>query len=189
MPQSLVPYRITICGLDELCLHARSGVTHVLTILDPEYPDPEVFAAFDGHQRLVWRFHDTIRERDDDAHPTETTVRAILDFGTGSGTMAVAHLLVHCHMGISRSTAAAAILMAQANPGREGDVFDHLWDIRPRSWPNSRMIGLADAMLDRNGRLLAAMRAHHARVARAFPDFAILLRQGERAREVPDDIA
>ncbi|HSV28936.1 MAG TPA: protein-tyrosine-phosphatase, partial [Candidatus Omnitrophota bacterium] len=150
-----------------------------------EHPDPEVFATFGPHRRTVWRFHDTITERPDNAHPTPETVRAILDFGDASRDMDVSHLLVHCHMGISRSTAAAAILMAQHNRGREAEAFAHLWDIRPRSWPNSRMVALADAMLERGGALVAAMTAHHARVARAYPDFAALLRQGERAHEVP----
>ncbi len=188
MPAPLVPYRITICGLDELCLHAEAGVTHVLTILDPEHPDPEVFATYGEHQRTVWRFHDTIRDRDDLQHPTAETVRAILDFGASEAARSIAHLLIHCHMGISRSTAAAAILMARDNPGREAEAFDHLWSIRPRSWPNSRMVALADARLGRGGALAEAMRVHHARVARSFPDFASLLRQGERAHEVPDGI-
>jgi predicted protein tyrosine phosphatase len=183
---TLVPYRITICGIAELSCHADAGVTHVLTILDPDHPDPPVFAAYGPHRRLVWRFHDTIRERPDLAHPTAQTVRAILDFGAGARDMDIDHLLIHCHMGISRSTACAAILMAQHRPDRERDAFEHLWEIRPRSWPNSRMIALADAMLGRNGALFTAMQEHHARVAQAFPDFAAELRLGERAHEVPE---
>lgn len=181
----LVPYRITICGIEELHGHSEAGVTHVLTILDPEHPDPRVFAAFGPHRRTVWRFHDTIRERDDNAHPTAETVRAILEFGSETQDLDIDHLLVHCHMGISRSTATAAILLAQHNPGFEPEAFDHLWDIRPRSWPNSRMIALADALMGRNGRFYTAMQDHHARVARAYPDFAAQLRMGERAQEVP----
>lgn len=179
----LVPFRITICGLDELCLHGQSGVSHVLTILDPDWPDPADFAGYGPHRRTVWRFHDTITERPGMAPPQPDDVAAILTFGQDHG--GIDHLLVHCHMGISRSTAAAAILMAQHNPGRERDAFDQLWAIRPRSWPNSRMVRFADLMLDRQGALVAAMRHHHTRVAAAYPDFAALLRQGERAAEVP----
>lgn len=188
MPENspLVPYRISICGLNELCLHSSAGITHVLTILDPEHPDPEVFATYGGHSRLVWRFHDTIGDREDMAHPTEAVIQAILEFGTTSRDLAVDHLLVHCHMGISRSTACAAILMAQSNPGREREVFAHIRAIRPVSWPNSRMIALADGLLDRAGALVEAMREHHALVARAHPEFVALLRQGERACEIPD---
>lgn len=186
MTSPLVPYRISICGLNELCLHNAAGITHVLTILDPEHPDPEVFATYGGHTRLVWRFHDTIRSRDDMAHPTEATIQAILEFGAASRDQAVRHLLVHCHMGISRSTACAAILMAQYQPDRERDVFKHLRAIRPVSWPNSRMIALADEALDRSGALVDAMREHHALIARAYPEFVALLRQGERAGEIPE---
>lgn len=181
----LVPYRITICGIEELPRHAGSDVTHVLTILDPQHPDPQVFTTYGPHRRIVWRFHDTIREREDKAHPNAETVRSILDFGNRTRQLGVAHLLVHCHMGISRSTATAAILMAQGNPDKEAEAFGHLWEIRPRSWPNSRMIALADAMLGRGGALYTAMQDHHARVAKQFPDFAAELRMGERAQEVP----
>lgn len=179
----LVPYRITICGLEELCLHGQTGVSHVLTILDPEWPDPTDFAAYAPHSRTVWRFHDIIGERAGMEAPQPADVAAILTFGQESG--GIDHLLVHCHMGISRSTAAAAILMAQHNPGRERHAFDHLWAIRPRSWPNSRMVRFADLMLGRKGALLDAMREHHARVAAAYPDFAAMLRLGERSAEVP----
>lgn len=183
MTHPLVPYKITICGLDELCLHGRAGVTHVLTILDPHWPDPLDFSRYRPHRRTVWRFHDIIDERPGMAAPQPTDVEAILTFGRETG--GIDHLLVHCHMGISRSTATAIILMAQHRPGREAEAFDHLSAIRPKSWPNSRMLGMADTMLGRDGALVAAMRAHYARVAAAHPDFAALLRLGERAAEVP----
>lgn len=185
MSAPLVPYRITICGIEELCDYSGAGVTHVLTILDPEHPDLLAFRDYGPHRRTVWRFHDTIREREDNAHPTAETVMEILDFGRDSRFMDIDHLLIHCHMGISRSTATAAILLTQHNPGREDEAFAHLWDIRPKSWPNSRMIALADALMGRNGTLVTAMQDHHARVALAYPEFADLLRQGERAHEVP----
>lgn len=178
-----LPYRITICGLDELCRHGQAGVTHVLTILDPDWPDPQDFAGYGPHRRTVWRFHDIVTERPDQQAPQAGDVEAILTFGRE--VRGIDHLLVHCHMGISRSTATAVILMAQDHPGREADAFDHLWAIRPRSWPNSRMLAMADDRLGRGGALVAAMRAHHARVAAAYPDFAALLRSGERASEVP----
>lgn len=182
---SLVPYRITICGLTELCLHSAAGVTHVLTIIDPGWPDPPDFVDYGPHRRTVWQFHDIILAAEGMVSPTAETVAAILDFGRTVQAEKVDHLLVHCHMGISRSTATAAILMAQHNPGREAEAFAHIRAIRPRSWPNSRMIGLADAAMARGGALVGAMREHHALVARAHPDLAEILRQGERAGEVP----
>lgn len=187
MIDPLVPYRITICGLAELCEHATTGVSHVLTIIDPGFPDPDDFSEYLPHRRTVWRFHDTIREDGRNGTPPGIReVHAILDFGAQLHREAAEHLLIHCHMGISRSTATAAILLAQHNPGREDDAFAHLRAIRPRSWPNSRMIALADALMGRSGALVAAMRVHHIRVAHRHPLLAAILKEGERASEVPD---
>ncbi|MGE5504685.1 MAG: tyrosine phosphatase family protein [Actinomycetota bacterium] len=182
----LVPYKITICGLAELCRHSAAGVTHVLTILDPGHPDPGDFAGYGAHRRTVWRYHDIIAARDGHVVPTERDVAAILDFG--DRTTGIGHLLVHCHMGISRSTAAAAILLAQHNPGRERDAFAEVRAIRPSAWPNSLMIRMADAALGRGGALVEAMREHHLLVARAFPDLVAQLRGGEREPELPEDM-
>ena len=51
---------LTICGLEELESHSTRAVTHVLSILDPEWPDPEAFTAYDPHHRTILRFHDAI---------------------------------------------------------------------------------------------------------------------------------
>src|ERR1700744_2727228 len=40
-----------ICGLDELIGHQGRGVTHILSILDPEWPEPGAFQAYDPHLR------------------------------------------------------------------------------------------------------------------------------------------
>src|SRR3546814_20141834 len=69
------------------------------------------------------------------------------------------HLLVHCHMGGSRSIAAMLSLLAQTHADEdEGRLFARLSEIRPHAWPNSLMVGFADAQLGRAGRLTAALR-------------------------------
>ena len=46
------------------------------------------------------------------------------------------HVLVHCHMGISRSTAAMAILLAQIRQKEyETAVFAELLRLQPDAWP------------------------------------------------------
>ena len=58
--------------------------------------------------------------------------------------------LVHCHAGISRSTAAMEMLMAQLDTDQaEDEIFGRLVELRPKAWPNSRMIGFADRLLAR----------------------------------------
>lgn len=182
----LLPYGITICGLPELCRHAGRGVTHVVSILDPGHPDPEDFAAYGPHRRELWRFDDIVKESEGMVLPGEREVEAVLAFGRRLKEEKVDHLLIHCHAGISRSTATALILMVQDNPGCERDAFAELARIRPQSWPNSRMLGLADAMLGRGGALSAALLDHLARMRRDYPDLARMIARYGRAHEVPD---
>jgi len=95
------------------------------------------------------------------------------------------HLLVHCHMGISRSTAAMLMLLAQARPQEAGDtLLEHLRAIRPQAWPNLRMIEFADGLLGRSGRLTTALGRHYARQLAARPDLAGPMRRAGRGREV-----
>ncbi len=180
----LVPWRLSICGLDELGGYAAAGVSHVVSILDPGWPDPAAFAAYAPHRRVVWRFHDVIAPRAEVAAPHAGDVDAILAWSEVLAREGADHVLVHCHAGVSRSTAAAVVLLARDHPGREAEAFDAVARIRPRSWPNSRMLALADARLGRGGALVDALRAHQRRVAAAHPDFAELLKGGERAHEV-----
>ena len=98
---------LTICGLDELNGHQDRGVTHILSILDPEWPEPSAFLAFDPHFRATFRFHDAIEPGAGVLLPEKADVEAILAFGRDAGE--AARLLIHCHAGVSRSTAAAPV--------------------------------------------------------------------------------
>ncbi len=183
-PLTLLPYSVTICGLDELAAHSQLGVSHVVSILDPQWPDPQAFAEYDSHQRLVFRFDDIVEAKPGAQAPTERDVRGILALGEELETVAVTHVLIHCHAGISRSTAAAVILMARRNAGREPLIFDELARMRPKSWPNALMVEFADRMLARGGALTAALKDHQRRVVRSFPEFAEMLLRSDRAHEV-----
>lgn len=180
----LVPYPISICGLRELMIYAEKGVSHVVTILDPQHPDPEVFEIYPEHARVVWRFDDHVKPVEGAVMPDGAAVDRILNLGEQLRASSVDHLLIHCHAGVSRSTATAVILMCQFNPGREEEAFEHLRKIRPRSWPNGLLCAIADEKLGRNGKLVEAMARHHDLVAAQDPDLAEYLRLNGRAHEV-----
>jgi predicted protein tyrosine phosphatase len=180
---------LTICGLEELEQHSTRAVTHVLSVVDPDCPDPEAFRAYDSHHRTILRFHDVIEPFDGFIMPEVGHVEAVLSFGEallrGATRREAGHLLVHCHAGISRSTAAMATLLAQTYPDQDEDaIFDRLASIRPQAWPNSRMIGFADRLLARKGRLNAALGRLYARQLAARPDLDETMRRHGRGREV-----
>jgi predicted protein tyrosine phosphatase len=180
---------LTICGISELPDQRERSVTHVLSILDPEHPDPEAFGAYDPHHRTILRFHDIINPIPGMILPEPEHVEAVLRFGeelaASKADRAEGHLLVHCHMGVSRSTAAMLTLMAQAEPDEaEERLFERLREIRPQAWPNSRMIAFADDLMSRNGRLTDALRRHYGHQLRTMPHFVELMHDLGRSREV-----
>jgi|SRR4051812_3308286 len=179
---------LTICGLTELGTFQNASVTHVLSILDPDYPEPADFAAYGPHKRLTLRFDDIIEPRPGLKLPEPHHVEALLEFGKGLAAASddpLNHLLVHCHAGVSRSTASMAILLSEARPEVEADrIFAHIREIRPQAWPNSRMIGMADDLLGRRGSLIAGLRRHYREQMRLRPDLAAMIGREGRQREV-----
>ena len=69
-------------------------------------------------------------------------------------------VLLHCAGGVSRSAAAAAICMCVwLGPGRETECVAEVLRVRPGALPNQGLIQFADAILQRNGRLVEAVLA------------------------------
>ncbi len=178
---------LTICGLEELESHAARGVTHVLSILDPGWAEPDVFGRYHPHHRITVRFHDAIEPEPHLVLPQRDDVAAILGFGrdleaagTGEG-----HLLIHCHMGISRSSAAMTMLLAQAHPDAdENDIADRIRAIRPIAWPNLRMLSFADELMGRDGKLIAAAGRLYAKSLAERPDLGETMTRINRGHEV-----
>lgn len=184
-PRPLVPYRLSICGLGELPEFAGAGVSHIVSIVDPAWPEPRCFADYGRHERYTFHFHDEIVPSVGIELPEPQDIKRLLEVGRHLASARVEHLLVHCHIGQSRSTAAAAILLAQHNPGREDEAFAQVAAVRPRAWPNGLMIRMADRMLGRGGRFVQALRGHYGHVARRFPEMVDLLRDAGRGDEAP----
>ena len=185
MSTSRTAPRLTICGIAELGEHSAAGVTHVLSLLGPTSPDPPEFAAFAPHRRLILRFHDVIEPRSDQNAPTREDVERLLIFGREVSETADAHLLVHCRAGVSRSTAAAALILMQANPAWPASAaLDAVAASRPRAWPNLLILEFGDALLGRNGEIAAAAGAIYRRVLARDPEFVDQMIDAGRDREV-----
>lgn len=182
----MLPYRLTICGVTELPEAAALAPSHAISILDPETPVPQPLRTLPDLVRHDLRFHDDIAERPDRQAPTAADVNRLLEIGEALRGEAVEHLLVHCWAGVSRSTAMAIALMAQAAPGREDEIPDTLLATRSPAWPNSVIVEIADAALGAGGRLIAAKEEIFRRVIRAHPHMAETMRGYDRGHEVPE---
>jgi len=178
----------TVCGLEELSGHSAGGVSHVLSLLDPGTPEPTAFGDYGAHRRTTLHFDDCLGAGTNKhgralIPPEPEHVAAILAFGRDLD--GAAHILVHCHYGLSRSTAALLMLFAQAEPETAApDLVARLHGLREPAWPNARMTAFADAALGRGGTLSEAVRRLHALQLRVRPHLADLLRDLGRGQEV-----
>ncbi len=182
-------FTVSFCSLYEVPGRvAAEGVTHVLSLTE-EREEIGRFAlpALGGpHRRIGFADLgiDGHMEADDIAAarakgltvPTHEHVTAVLEFGRAlMCEREPVHLLVHCHAGASRSPAAALLLMAMRDgPGREPASVAALHEAA-RGYeiiPNRFLIGWGDRLMGRQGRILAALRAHR-RPPRTSDDHAL----------------
>ncbi len=187
MPSAAPAFGITVCGIEELDGHCSTNASHVLSILDPDYPVPEAFGTYGEHAKLELRFHDIIEQAAGQTAPQPEHVDAILTFGRDLQTErpGAAHLLVHCHAGISRSTASMALILAQAMPEQSAEaILRRVYALREKAWPNLRLIEIGDARLGRRGALVAATHALHRLQLDRRPDLAAFMEESGRGREI-----
>ena len=180
------PFRITVCGFAELAEQSYAGVSHVLSLLDPDASVPPELASLPD-RRLQLRFHDIIDQKPGLDAPGPEHVRQLLALAREILTSGPVnpHLLIHCHAGFSRSPAALAVLLAHARPSLFAEaIAAEVLRIRPNAWPNLRIIELGDRIICRRGELIeGAGRIYRRRLAQE-PGLADMLIANGRAREV-----
>ena len=134
-----------------------TGALHIVTML--RTPDrmqrPRHIAA---RNHLVLSMDDVTAEMDGYMTPKEEHVTRLVDFATSWDRNTP--LVVHCLAGISRSSAGAFVVACALNPQRSEDAIAKA--IRAASaiaMPNSMFVKIADGVLKRNGRMIAALDA------------------------------
>ncbi len=128
-------------------------VDHVLTLASP---DAEVAPL--GIDRTVLRFNDIVEARPGLVAPDRAMVDQILRLGLSLRSDET--LLIHCHAGVSRSTAGAYVLAcAMRPPGEEAALAAILRQASPEATPNALMVALADQALGRSGAMIHAIAA------------------------------
>ena len=147
-------FSLIVCPAHHVAdLIARRAPSHLLSLASTDAGDGPAILA--NHLRLS--FNDITEERAGLVAPSAEMIRDLLAFGRGWD--GARPLLVHCWAGISRSCAAAFVLACDRNPGRERAIADELRSRAPFATPNRLMVRLADDLLARDGRMVAAIDA------------------------------
>jgi predicted protein tyrosine phosphatase len=149
---------IHVCSLARLQeTVADTGARHVVSVIGKEMdvPLPRGVAP---ENHLWLRLHDISTPLDGYIMPGEEHVADLIRFARGWDRGAP--LVIHCFMGISRSTASAYAIVCALNPQRdEGSIAQALRRASPTATPNIRIVSLADRLLGRDGRMIAAIEA------------------------------
>lgn len=148
---------ILVCpGRHAEALAAGRRPSHIVSLASPDAELP-AFAGL-AAERIVLRFHDIAEPREGLIPPDAALIERLLDFA--AGWTGETPLLIHCHAGVSRSTAAAyAVACARSAPGAEAGLANRLRELSPSATPNALIVALADHWLGREGRMVAAIAA------------------------------
>lgn len=148
---------IYVCGLADLGSAAETFRPSHLISLVPDFEQPPTpdFIAPRNHLRL---------ELDDIEEPTPELLlpdrkhveRLIRFVESWPGDRP---LMIHCAAGVSRSTAAALVALACVTDLSEQELASTLRRAAPHAAPNRRIVELADALLEKGGRLVKALDA------------------------------
>lgn len=115
-------------------------------------------AGFDRDRHLPVAIHDINEAIDGHTHPMSEHAAQLIDFGQRWD--AGSPLLIHCWAGVSRSTASAFIIACAHNPHvSERQIAAEIRALSPTATPNAMLVGHADRLLDRGGRMLDAVAA------------------------------
>lgn len=149
---------IHVCSLARLHETVETtGALHVVTLLKDtdrvERPRTVVEA-----NHLILGMDDIAAPMDGYILPCDDHVARLIAFARD--WQRAKPMVVHCYAGISRSTAAAFVAACALNPRRdEGAIAQEIRRASNTATPNSRIVAIADRLLDRNGRMVTAIEA------------------------------
>ena len=147
---------IHVCSLARLQETVEdTGARHVVSLIGDEAMVLRPHGIRPEHH-LRLRLHDIAAPLDGYIMPGEEHVADLIRFVRDWDRRAP--LVVHCYMGISRSTASAYASVCALNPRRnEAAIAQALRRASPTATPNIRIVTLADKLLGRDGRMVAAI--------------------------------
>ncbi len=147
---------IHVCALRHVPdMAVETGALHLVSVIDAAL-QPATPASIPQDRHLKLDMHDIVEAWPGHTLPSVEHATRLIEFVQGWDKKAP--LLIHCFAGISRSTAAAFITLCALNPDAPEEVIARaLRRSSDTAVPNRRFVALADELLRREGRMLAAL--------------------------------
>lgn len=147
--------QIVVCPLSALeKTVTASRASHVLTLISDDMPVPTP-AGIASENHLTLHFNDVAVAAPGLRLAGKGDVDRMIDFIRNWDQCAP--MVIHCWMGVSRSTAGAMTALATLQPDRPAmEIASELRFAAPFASPNPRIIALADKALGRNDTMILA---------------------------------
>ena len=147
-------FPVHVCSLHAVRELDVSTYDGIITIEDTTIREP-FRVQTDEPKQLILRFDDINKPMDDYVIPQMSHIKRALEF---ADKIEDGSLLVHCHAGISRSSAIAlAVIAKKLGSGKEEEAVNTLEHINPNCRPNKSIVEMIDELLERDGKLIKAV--------------------------------
>jgi predicted protein tyrosine phosphatase len=150
--------RIIVCPLSHVPTSVSTHRASHLVTLIKDGTRVERPRSISPDRHLFLTFDDIVEPVDGMIPPAEEHAAALLSFVSRWDRKQP--IVVHCFAGISRSTAAAFIILCSLRPEKgEAELARGLRSASPSATPNIRLVSFADRLLGRDGRMITAIEA------------------------------
>ncbi len=156
-------FNFHICGVDEVHKYKDEFITDIIAFTHPGNQNEASYDDF-NFSPIINKFcvHDVFDDRyhsDGLKWPDEKLIKEIIsvcnDIKKKVDENELVNCLIHCQAGISRSTAAAFILLSiLTGEWKERDCINEIYHRRSIMHPNPLMVSIADKLLDRKGKMV-----------------------------------
>lgn len=142
--------KVIVCPLrDVRDVYTQANATHLLSILDPNEHISHDWGFVTAHNWYLIQCRDVLDDTIIDC-PKHEQVEKVLRWAKGLPDDSI--LVVHCHAGISRSTAMAIAILVQRGWTIEAAIL-HVKSMRKLMAPNPIITKIADSILKMGGQL------------------------------------
>ena len=147
--------KIIICGLADIEKAVETYKPDMMLTIINENFSPETPKGLDPSRHLKVLIDDISEPREGFRLPKKEDVQKLLDFAEDWDQSKP--IIIHCHMGISRSTATSLGVICKYDSDNLELHIEKLKELAPHASPNKLMIKFVDEILELDNRLTKSL--------------------------------